>query len=125
MRRRIPKHTFFCELCKSPCLIYKKGRSHRVLVCPHHGVLATNGLITGGLEGAATGAAIGSVIPGIGTGIGAAVGGALGAYSGYEPEEGARKHAPFDKKAFLEAAYRRVGRNHNSLERVKYALARG
>jgi len=37
------KHAFHCEHCNSECMIYKKGKSHRVLVCPHCGVLATNG----------------------------------------------------------------------------------
>ena len=40
---RLPKNTFYCENCDSACLIYKKGKSHRVLVCPKCGVLATNG----------------------------------------------------------------------------------
>jgi len=37
------KHPFHCENCESECMIYKKGKSHRVLVCPNCGVLATNG----------------------------------------------------------------------------------
>jgi len=37
------KHSFYCEKCNSPCLIYRKGKNHRVLVCPQCGVLATNG----------------------------------------------------------------------------------
>lgn len=37
------KHPFLCEICNSECMIYKKGKSHRVLVCPRCGVLATNG----------------------------------------------------------------------------------
>ena len=38
------KHPFRCEKCKSECMIYKKGKGHRVFVCPECGVLATNGL---------------------------------------------------------------------------------
>ena len=38
------KHIFHCQICHSPCMIYKKGRGHRVLVCPEHGVIATNGM---------------------------------------------------------------------------------
>lgn len=40
MRRK--KRQFHCNQCSSPCEIYKKGKKHRVLVCPHCGVLATN-----------------------------------------------------------------------------------
>jgi len=36
------KHQFHCQICASPCDIYKKGKAHRVLVCPSCGVLATN-----------------------------------------------------------------------------------
>ncbi len=38
------KHQFHCEKCGNPCEIYKKGKKHRVLVCPECGVLATNPL---------------------------------------------------------------------------------
>ncbi len=38
------KHQFHCETCGSPCEIYKKGKKHRVLVCPKCGVIATNPL---------------------------------------------------------------------------------
>lgn len=38
------KHQFHCEKCGSPCEIYKKGKKHRILVCPTCGVLATNPL---------------------------------------------------------------------------------
>lgn len=36
------KHQFHCQSCAAPCDIYKKGKGHRVLVCPNCGVLATN-----------------------------------------------------------------------------------
>lgn len=36
------KRQFHCERCGQPCTIYKKGKKHRVLVCPECGVLATN-----------------------------------------------------------------------------------
>ncbi len=39
----VKKHPFMCENCGSECMIYKKGKSHRVFVCPKCGVLATNG----------------------------------------------------------------------------------
>lgn len=42
--KKLSKGTFFCDICKSPCMIYKKGKSHRVLVCQNCGVLATNGI---------------------------------------------------------------------------------
>lgn len=82
MKRR---RQFHCERCGAACEIYKKGKKHRVLVCPTCGVLATNpisGRARGALSGAATGATIGSVVPGLGTGAGAAIGGAIGALTG-------------------------------------------
>lgn len=50
------KHQFHCEKCGNPCEIYKKGKNHRVLVCPTCGVLATNPLPL--LAGIAAGKAI-------------------------------------------------------------------
>jgi hypothetical protein len=41
----VKSHKFHCERCDSECNIYKKGRNHRVLVCPKCGVLATNGAL--------------------------------------------------------------------------------
>ena len=41
--KKLPKNTFYCDNCDSPCMIYRKGSRHRVLVCPKCGVLATNG----------------------------------------------------------------------------------
>ncbi len=38
------KHQFHCQYCGSGCEIYKKGKGHRVLVCPNCGVLASNPL---------------------------------------------------------------------------------
>jgi hypothetical protein len=115
MARR--KHQFHCAKCHSACTIYKKGRSHRVLVCPHCGVLATNPFSAmGGLEGAATGAALGSIVPGVGTAIGAGVGGLIGAFSGgggkpkpstgsvSPPSPAAHGHlSAFEKAVMLEA----------------------
>jgi len=48
--KKLPKNTFYCEKCNHPCMIYKKGKNHRVLVCPDCGVLATNGLAGKGLK---------------------------------------------------------------------------
>jgi len=42
MMRKSKKRQFHCEKCGLPCEIYKKGKKHRVLVCPRCGVLATN-----------------------------------------------------------------------------------
>lgn len=50
------KHTFHCVKCDNPCSIYKKGKNHRVLVCPTCGILATNPLPL--LAGLAAGKAI-------------------------------------------------------------------
>ena len=78
------KHPFHCEKCNAECMIYKKGRAHRVFVCPNCGVLATNGKLNLGRagSGATLGATIGSVVPGLGTAVGGAVGGVAGAVSG-------------------------------------------
>ena len=40
MKKR--KHQFHCQFCGMPCEIYKRGKSHRVLVCPSCGILANN-----------------------------------------------------------------------------------
>lgn len=40
---RHKKHLFHCEKCGIECTIYKKGKHHRVLICPQCGILATNG----------------------------------------------------------------------------------
>lgn len=82
-------HAFHCSKCNSECTIYKKGKKHRVLVCPLCGVLATNPFSAGGaLGGAATGATLGSVVPGIGTGVGAVAGGLIGGFlDGKKPEK--------------------------------------
>ncbi len=78
---------FHCEKCGSPCTIYRKGKKHRVLVCPTCGVLATNPLsFKGLLGGAATGATVGSVVPGYGTAAGAVIGGVAGLFSGKKKE---------------------------------------
>lgn len=79
MAAKLPKHTFHCERCGSPCMIYKKGKAHRVLVCPHCGVLATNPFsFRKSLKGATKGA-IGSI---------PVVGGALvGASEGFTSEK--------------------------------------
>lgn len=39
------RHQFHCQRCASPCEIYKRGKGHRVLVCPECGVLATNPIV--------------------------------------------------------------------------------
>jgi len=80
--KRSKKRQFHCQRCTLPCEIYKKGRNHRVLVCPQCGVLATNPFSFGGaLGGAATGAAVGSAIPLVGTAAGGIIGGAIGGLS--------------------------------------------
>lgn len=40
MRKK--KHQFHCQKCNNPLEIYKKGKGHRLLVCPHCGILANN-----------------------------------------------------------------------------------
>lgn len=49
------KHAFHCQRCNSELQIYKKGKAHRVLVCPQCGILATNpfsfkGALRGGVS---------------------------------------------------------------------------
>lgn len=41
---RTKKRVFHCSKCDSPCEIYKKGKGHRVLVCPQCGIIASNPL---------------------------------------------------------------------------------
>ena len=115
------KKGFHCHSCGLPCEIFKKGRKHKVLVCPKCGVLATNPISWAKAgEGAALGATLGSVVPGIGTGIGGAVGGIVGGVSGLF-KKGSKRTAPkevfdaqehrrlssFEKAVLLEAAERR------------------
>lgn len=59
------KRQFHCEKCGNPCEIYKKGRKHRVLVCPKCGVIATNPLPLAAIAAAAPFVidAISSIIP--------------------------------------------------------------
>lgn len=63
------KHQFHCQHCGSPCEIFKKGRAHRVLVCPHCGVLATNPTLAGSILRGAVGS-----IPVVGGALSGAVG---------------------------------------------------
>ena len=58
------KHQFHCERCGSGCEIYKKGKGHRVLVCPRCGILATNPLPLLALGAQAVGSAIASKVMG-------------------------------------------------------------
>lgn len=46
---RHKKRQFHCNHCGSPCTIYRKGKGHRVLVCPHCGVIATNPTLAGSI----------------------------------------------------------------------------
>jgi ribosomal protein S27E len=41
--------SFHCQKCGAPCTIYKKGKAHRVLVCPSCGVIATNPTVAGSI----------------------------------------------------------------------------
>lgn len=114
------KHQFHCQHCGSPCDIYKKGKGHRVLVCPHCGIIATNPgigayLKSFGREAKKAGAGI--VSGAQSGGISGAVGGALG-YVMNTDGSGGRRVAPkgiyegkehrnltsFEKAVLLEAA---------------------
>lgn len=97
MRKR--KRQFHCERCHSPCEIYKKGKNHRVLVCPMHGVIATN---PGPLIAAAA-RIIGPMI-------------AEKAISKLTEGKTEKDHAPSTPRAFRES--------YSTEERVRDALAR-
>jgi hypothetical protein len=47
------KHIFHCHQCGSATTTYKKGKKHRILVCPNCGILATNPLPLAALAAAA------------------------------------------------------------------------
>ena len=38
------RRQFHCNECGAACEIYRKGKRHRVLICPNCGILATNPL---------------------------------------------------------------------------------
>ena len=83
MAKRARKHQFHCEKCGMPCEIYRKGKLHRVLVCPACGVLATNPFsFSRALSGGSTGAAAGSLVAGVGAIPGAIGGAVIGGFSG-------------------------------------------
>lgn len=58
------KHQFHCQSCGSPCEIYKKGKGHRVLICPNCGVLATNPLPLMAVAAAAKGLSLAKTLIG-------------------------------------------------------------
>lgn len=101
-------------------MIYKKGKAHRVLVCPIHGVLATNPFsASGALQGGAAGAALGSVVPGVGTAIGAGIGSAIGGFSLGDSTD--KKTSPQSHPTVLKEGRR----SFSTEERVRLALASG
>lgn len=110
------KRQFHCQKCGSGCTTYRKGRAHRVLVCPNCGVIATNPSVTGALGGASTGATIGSLFPGIGTLVGAGVGALVGSIgSDNKPDSPPLNYGKltlFEKAAMLDAIESR-GKNVN------------
>lgn len=44
---RHKRHTFHCQKCNSELEIFKRGKSHRVMVCPNCGIIATNPTVLG------------------------------------------------------------------------------
>jgi len=44
IKKMVKKRQFHCQTCGNPCETYRKGRKHKVLICPHCGVIATNPL---------------------------------------------------------------------------------
>lgn len=98
-------------------MIYKKGKAHRVLVCPSCGVIATNPFsFKRALGGGLTGAAAGAPIAGVGA-IPGAIGGALiGGFTG--GEDSPRSTSP--PSVFVRSPSDRF----TTEERVKMALGR-
>lgn len=110
MKRK--KHQFHCAKCNSALEIYKKGKKHRVLVCPICGILATNPFsATGAASGALLGAELGTIVPGVGNVAGAVIGGAIGGFSGKKKEKDVKLDAVQTHHA-----------HSNSLDKVKLAL---
>jgi len=108
------KRQFHCEKCSSPCMIYRKGKAHRVLVCPRCGILATNPFsFKRALGGGLTGAAAGAPIAGVGA-IPGAIGGALiGGFTGGDdaprspaPSTGVRSSDRFTTEERVQIALR-------------------
>lgn len=105
------KPSFHCQACGNPCTIYKKGKGHRVLVCPKCGVLATNptaisrklGNIIAGLDETYLGGAGGEIIPGLGRAE-AARAGQAGPSTPPSPVRG--RLSQFDRAIALEALER-------------------
>ena len=52
------KRQFHCNECNSACEMYKKGKKHRVLICPKCGVIASNPLPLAALAASAIPAVI-------------------------------------------------------------------
>jgi len=47
----VRKRVWHCNHCGSSCEVYKKGKKHRVIVCPRHGIIAANpGMLGGAIE---------------------------------------------------------------------------
>ena len=93
------KHQFHCQYCGDPCEIYKKGKKHRVLVCPQCGVLATNPFsVRKALKGVA------KTVPVLSQVVGATEG-----FSSKSPRQTSQTTP-------------RSPRHDNSLEKIKYAL---
>ncbi len=55
------KRQFHCQNCASACEIYKKGKAHRVLVCPSCGVIASNPQVLGKIAKRGAKALIGEI----------------------------------------------------------------
>ena len=81
------KHQFHCQRCGSPCEIYRKGKNHRVLVCPNCGVLATNPTVAGKLLKIGA-----SLIPGVGGVASALIGGIQDNKAEKKPKEHTEHH---------------------------------
>lgn len=96
------RKNFHCNNCEAECTIYKKGKGHRVLICPNCGVLATNP------------SAVGKVLKKVGKGALRSIPfvGDIGAELLTKETSPSRATSPTFK----------TQRKDNSLEKIKYAL---
>lgn len=112
------RQNFHCQKCNSEIQIYKKGKKHRVLVCPKCGILATNPFSFGSAtEGAVVGATLGSAIPIVGTAAGAVAGGLIGGIAGGRKQKKTQETADAPR---MEA--HAVRQRSNSIDKIVLAL---
>lgn len=114
------KHPFHCQKCNNVIEIFKKGKKHRIMVCPLCGVIATNPFsLAGAGSGALLGAELGSIVPGIGNVAGAVIGGGIGAFSSGGSKKKAKSEDDGIKKVIIDSKDK-PNRNERIINRVLY-----